>query len=426
MLKPFFKFLIPACLVLLTLPVSSALAFPQFNYLTKGGVSLDQGDMRLGRVRLHPGLAFESSYESNIFDEADQNFANNTFESPTDDFVFTVKPSMRVELERAAGEIFGFYADYRGRDENFLNEGKQDFFNHSISGGINLGGPGGRSDVTVGGSWEKSAGGINRDINSNLGNRQANTTTIGFVELLYSLSEIFKLQLKAEVIDEKFQGSATQNSDEYNIGGSLFWQATKPAAFGVKYNHRIRSYKTPSPVNDNSGSDQVFLALKWEPTSLITSEVAVGIDVRRFDTFKGENSENLVYQLAVNYRPVKRTRIVLRSSREVLDSFFGSIQSYILTSVSLGISQKLGKKFTLLVDLSGDNLDYQRSSIDTTNGNGVKTRIDNTIAGSTSLVYEIQKWLDARASYKYEENFSNFDSRDFLNHTGIFEIAAKY
>jgi hypothetical protein len=425
MLKPFFKFLILACLILLTLPVSAP-AFPQFDYLTKGGVSLDQGDMRLGRVRLHPGLAFASSYESNIFDEADQNFANGTFEDPTDDFIFTIKPSMRVELERAAGEIFGFYAEYEGRDEHFLNEDEQDFFNHLVSGGINLGGPGGRGDVTVGGSWEKSAGGANRDINSNLGNRQANTTAIGFVELLYALTKTFKLQLKGEVVDEKFQGSATENSDEYNLGGSLFWQATKPAAFGVKYNHRIRNYETPSPANDNSDSDQVFLALKWEPTSLITSEVAVGVDVKRFDTFEGENSENLVYQLAVNYRPVKRTRIVLRSNREVIDSSFGAIQSYILSSLSLGISQKLGKKLTLLVDLSGDHLDYRRSSTDTVNGGVVKTRVDRTVAGSTALVYEIQKWLDARASYKYEENFSNFDSNEFLNHVGIIEIAAKY
>jgi hypothetical protein len=425
MLKPFVKLLILACLVPLAIPAST-LAFPQFDYLTKGGVSLEQGDIRLGRVRLHPGVALESSYESNIFDEADQNFTNGTFEDPTDDFIFSIKPSMRLELERAAGEVFGFYAGYEGRDEHFLHETEQDFFNHLVSAGINLGGPGGRGDVTVGGSWEKSAGGSNRDINSNLGNRQANTTTAGFVELLYSLTQTFKLQLKADVTDEKFQGSATENSDEYNLGGSVFWQATKPAAFGVKYNHRIRRYETPDPTNDNSESDQAFLALKWEPTSLISGEVAVGVDVKRFNTFKGEDSENLVYQLAVNYRPVKRSRIVLRSNREVIDSSFGTIQSYILSSLSLGISQKLGKKFTLLVDLSGDHLDYRRSSVDTVNGGKVKTRIDKTLAGSTALVYEIQKWLDARASYKYEENFSNFDSNDFLNHVGIIEIAAKY
>jgi len=426
MLKPFFKFLISACLVLLILPASSP-AFPKFNYLTKGGVSLEPGDMRVGRVQLRPGLAFETSYESNILNSASRSFANGSFQDPTDDVIFSVKPSMKVLLDRAAGEVFGFYVDYQGNDENFLHEGEtQDFFNHLIDGGINLGGPGGRGDVTIGGSWNKAAGGTSRDINSNIGNRQATTTITGFVELLYSLSPIFKAQLKADVTDEKFQGVVSQNVDEYNFGGSLFWQATTPAAFGVKYKHKIRRYQIPTPSNDNSDSDQIFLAMRWEPTTLISGEIAVGIDMKRFETFKGEDSKDLVYQLDVIYHPQKRTKITLNAGREIPDSSFAGIQSLILTSFSLELSQKMGKKLTLLVDLVHDNLNYRRSSVDTVNGAGNITRIDNTVSGSTALVYEIQKWLNARARYEYEQNFSNFDGSDFLNHIGTLEIAAKY
>jgi len=427
MLKPFFKFFIPACLVLLTLPVST-LAVPNFDYLTKGGVSLEQGDMRIGRIQLSPGLAFESSYESNIADSADKTFAfSGTVQEPTDDFIFTIKPSMRVALDRAAGEIFGFYIDYLGRDEHFLHEGDDnDFFNHRVGGGINLGGPGGRSDLTIGGSWNKEAGGVNRDLNSNLGNRQATTTTVGFTELLYSLSKIFKVQLRADATNEKFQGAALQNIDTYNLGGSIFWQATTPAAFGIKYNHRFRRYDTVTLLNDDSDSDQVFLAVRWQPTSLISGEFAVGVDIKRFDTLKGEDSTDLVYQLDVDYTPQKRTRISLRSSREVPDSSFAGIHSLIETSFGLDLSQGLGKKFTLLVGVGLDNSDYRRSAVDTTSDGNVKTRVDNTVFGTTALVYEIQKWLNARARYTYEENISNFDGSDFLNHIGIIEIAAKY
>lgn len=427
MLKPFFKFFILACLILLVLPVST-FAFPKFDYLTKDGVSLEQGDMRIGRILLSPGLAFESSYESNIADSADKTFAfSGTVQEPTDDFIFTIKPSMRVALDRAAGEIFGFYVDYQGRDEHFLHEGDDnDFFNHRAGGGINLGGPGGRSDLTIGGSWNKEAGGVNRDLNSNIGNRQATTTTGGFVELLYSLSKIFKVQLRADATDEKFQGVATQNLNTYNLGGSIFWQATTPAAFGIKYNHRLRRYVNFSAVNDDSDSDQVFLAVRWQPTSLISGEFAVGVDMKRFDKLKGEDSTDLVYELEVDYTPQKRTRISLRSSREVPDSSFAGIQSLIETSFNLELSQGLGKKFTVLAGVGLDNSDYRRSTVDTTSDGNVKTRVDNTVFGTTALVYEIQKWLNARARYTYEENISNFDGSDFLNHIGIFEIAAKY
>jgi hypothetical protein len=427
MLKPVFKFFILACLFLLLLPVST-LAVPNFDYLTKGDVSLEQGDMRIGRIQLSPGLAFESSYESNIANSADKTFAfSGTVQEPTDDFIFTIKPSMRVALDRAAGEIFGFYVDYLGRDEHFLHEGDDnDFFNHRVGGGINLGGPGGRSDLTIGGSWNKSAGGVNRDLNSNIGNRRATTTTDGFIELLYSLSKIFKVQLRADATDEKFQGVATQNLDTYNLGGSIFWQATTPAAFGIKYNHRLRRYENLSTVNDDSDSDQVYLAVRWQPTSLISGELAVGVDIKRFDTLKGEDSTDLVYELNMDYTPQKRTRITLRSSREIPDSSFAGIQSLIETSFNLDLSQGLGKKFTLLMGVGLDNSDYRRSSVDATSDGNVKTRVDNTVFGTTALVYDIQKWLDARARYTYEENISNFDGNDFLNHIGILEIAAKY
>jgi hypothetical protein len=426
MAKPFFKSLISFCLILLILPAPS-FAFPKFGYLTSGGISWEQGDMRLGRVKLHPGLAFESSYESNILNSADDDFANGSVQEPTDDFVFTVRPSMKLELERATGEIFGFTFEYQGRDEHFLHEGDtQDFFNHTVNGAINLGGPGGRSDVTIGGSWNKSAGGLIRDLNSNIGNRQSNTTKGAFLDALYSLSSIFKVQLNAAVTDRKYQGVRRQNIDLYDLGGSFFWQATAQAAFGVKYNHTIRRYEIPSPINDNSDSDQVYLAMRWEPSTLFYGEIAVGVDVKRFDTFKGENTENIIYQLDLSYRPLKRTHITLFASRTVPDSTFQGIQSLIQSDVKLVVGQALGKKFTLIGEAGLDNSDYRRSAIDTVNGRAVKTRIDNTFTGTATLVYNIQRWLDARARYVFEENMSNFNSNDFLNHIGVLEIAAKY
>lgn len=423
------RIFIPVILLLLILPSSATgrdNPFPKFDALTKDGYSLEPGDMRVGRVKLHPGLAFESRYESNIFEEADRDFQTKT-EDPTDDFIFTIKPSMGIALDRAPGEVFGFFVDYEGRDESYLEEGgTQNFFNHEVGGGVNLGGPGGRSDLTIGGSWEKRAGGGSRDFNSNIGNRQVRRTYTGYADLIYSISKIFKLELNVSVEDNKYQARRAQNVDEYNAGGALFWQATTPAAFGIKYNHKIREYELPTPSNDNSQADQVFLALRWEPSSLFFGEFAVGYDTKRYKNIKGDNSENLVYQVDLRYRPVKRTKITFKAGRQIVDSTFSTIQSYVLSSARLKASQRLGKKMSAFIDLIHEHLDYRRSAPDSANGGGIRTRIDNTVSGATGLKYDIQKWLEATAKYKYEENISNFDDRDFINHIGLFEIAAKY
>lgn len=402
-------------------------AFPSFELLKEGGVSLEPGNMSVGRIKLRPGFAFESKYDSNILNEADQSFSVSTIpEGRTDDFVFINKPSMEIVLDRAPGEVLGFDFGYEGRDENFLEEGgSQNFFNHLVDGAINLGGPGGRGDVTIGSSWDKSAGGTNRDLNSNIGARQASITVNNFVDARYSLSRLFKLQVLGNMEDSKFQGSKLQNVDEYNLGGSVFWQATQPVAFGVKYNHRVRHYETPNPNNDNSISDQVYLAMRWVPTALVSGEIAVGYDTKRYENVKGDNNQNLIYQANVLYQPVERTRITLRAGREIVDSTFGTIQAFVLTTTGLGVTQRLGKKVSASVDFLYENLNYQRSAPDSANG-GVRTRKDNQISGIVGLKYEIQKWLEARARYQYEENISNFDALDYKKHVGSLEIAAKY
>jgi Putative beta-barrel porin 2 len=433
--KYFGRIFISLFALLLALPslaIGGTSPFPDFDVFKEGGVSLEPGDMRLGRIHLHPGFAFETRYDSNILNQADRNFPDGTFEDRTDDFIFTNKPSMGIALERAPGEVFGFNLDYEGRDENFLEEGEsQNFFNHEIDGAVNLGGPGGRGDVTIGGGWEKRAGSTSRDLNSNIGARQSRTTTNVYVDGRYSISKLFKLQLVGSMRDDKYQTRKTQNVDEYNLGGSVFWQATKPASFGVKYNHRMRHYETPSAsgVNtssrDNSSADQVFLALRWEPTALISGEVAVGYEDKRYEVFKGDNVQGLVFQLDMLYQPVKRTSVSFTASRENVDSSFRAIQGFVLTSADLGIDQRLGKKVSASIDVLYENLDYRRSTLDSKHSS-VLTRIDNSIAGEIGLRYEIQKWLEAKGSYLYEQNFSNFIDKEYGKHVGLLEIAARY
>jgi putative beta-barrel porin BBP2 len=426
MMERYFRGIFVLLLVLILALPSLAFAFPAFDALTKGGVSVAPGDMRVGRVQLHPGFAFETRYDSNILNEADQRFDNGNFEGRTGDLIFTNIPSMGIALDRAPGEVFGFYFDYEGKDENFLEEGgSQSFFNHEMDGGINLGGPGGRADVTIGAGWEKAAGGTVRDFNSNIGARQSRITIDNFVDMRYAITKTLNFQLGATSEKNTYQGTDAQNVDEYNLGGSLFWQATKPAAFGVKYNHRARRYEFVSAINDDSDADQAYLAVRWVPTSLISGEIAVGYDTKRYKNFKGDNNQNLVFLVDLLYQPVQRTSVAFTGGRDIVDSTFGTIQAYVLTSAGVVVKQLLGKKVEAYVDILYENLNYQRSAPDNSNG-GVRTRIDHQIATTIGLTYEIQKWLEAKASYRWEENISNFDAVDYVKHVGRLEIAAKY
>ncbi len=400
--------------------------FPQFEIFPKGKKDSDPRKFRLGRVQLHPGFAFESKYDDNVFLTANKSFSNGTSEGKEEDFIFTNKPSLGLELERTPGEIFGFNFNYEGEDEHFVNLGdSQNTFNHNLTGNLNFGGAGGRSDITVGGSYDKSRKGRTFDIQTNIGNRVKTETYTGLIDLIYFPSRVLRLQVGTDFEERRF-GEPNQNFDSilYNFNGSIFWQKSPLWAYGVSYVHSRRDYQSSTGLDD-SHTDQVLLGARWKATTWIEGELFVGFNSKRFDNLSSEDSQNLVYLIGLKYQPVERTRLTLRGSRQIRDTAFNNVQFLISHSVRLELAQNLGRKFQVEITSVYDHIDYRRPVLDF-QGLEVKTRVDNRVEVSLALIYEIQYWLEAKAKYRYVQNFSNFDANDFINNVGLLEISAKY
>lgn len=396
--------------------------FPQ------GGKDVETGNIQIGRVKVHPGFAFETRYEDNVFLEADQTFANGTSEGRTDDFIFINQPYLGLKLDRLEGELFGFDLSYRGNDEHFLNlSNTQDVFEHRIAGSVNLGGPGGRGDLTFGGSYFSTQSIESRDLQTNIGNRVSNKERSVYADFIVIFRKTFRVKAHGDFQQRTFGGTLSrEDRDTYNFGGSIFWQFTKLTALGVKYNHRLREYPEVSAVNFDSNSDQVFVAIRWEPTALVRGEVAVGYDTKRFKGIAGQDRQDVIYQIDLEYHPVDRTNFVLTGVRSIQDSSFGVIQAYLSSSVGLTWYQKLGKKFSTEIGASFQNLDYDKFAVDTPGGGVLRVRKDNSVSTVVALVYDIQKWLKARAVYRFENNNSNFDDRDFKSNTGVLNLSLAY
>ncbi len=416
-------------LLLLFLPSIGA---AQIEIFPKGGLDLrtDEGKIRIGRVEIHPGLALESRYDSNVFQEANKTFENGTSEDKDDDFIFTISPSIGINLERGKGELLGFDFKYIGNSEHFVNLSSEDTFEHDVNASVNFGGPGGRTDVTLGGRYFKTRSIQDRDLQSNLGARQDEEDSKLFANLVYILSETFRVRLNGDFRREDFSGSPgidIEDVDTINLGGAVFWQITQPTAIGVRYNHRIRDYLTPSTTNFDGEADAIFFLVKWEPTKLLRSEVELGYETKRFDNISGQDVDDFVFNVDVEYSPTQRRKFLFNATRQIQDSSFRLIQAFIYTAAEGSVLQRLGRKFSTRAGFQFENLDYQKSAVDNTSIGGVsRVRVDNTITGTLAVIYDIQSWLKAEAEYKYEQNFSNFDDRDYEQNVGTLRLSATY
>jgi len=408
----FCKILVSVLLLALVAPPFT-FGFPSFEIFPKKSNDLDPKKFRFGRVQLHPGFAFESKYDDNIFLQRDLE---------NEDFIFTNKPSLGVVLERTPGEIFGFNFDYQGEDEHFVNLGDtQNTFNHNVAGNLNFGGTGAQSSINVGGSYDKSRNSQIFDFQTNIGNRVNIETYTGLLDLIYLPTKTIRFQLGSNFNEWRFE-EPNQRLDSvlYSFNGSIFWLKSSLATYAVLYSHSRKDYKVPSN-NDDSYTDQVLLGGEWKANAWISSELFIGFNSKRFDTFSNRDSQNLVYLIDLKYQPVERTRLTLRGSREIQDSTFQDVQFLILNGVKLDLTQRMGKKFQVEILGKYENFDYKVPV-----GSLGKTRVDNRVEISLALIFEIQDWLEAKAKYSYVENISNFDTFDFINNAGLLEISTKY
>ena len=414
----FYKVLVTVLLLGLVAPPLT-FGFPSFEIFPKSKEDSDPRKFRLGRVQLHPGFAFESKYDDNIFLRADS-------KDKDENFIFTNKPSLGVELERTPGEIFGFNFDYQGEDEHFVHlSDTQNAFNHYVTGNLNFGGAGGQSDITVSGSYDKSRNSRTFDFQTNIGNRVNIETYTGLFDFIYLPTKAVRLQLGSNFNEWRFEEpNQTFDSVLYNFNGSIFWQKSPLVAYGVLYEHSRKDYRLPSTRLDDSHTDQVLLGGGWKASAWISGELFVGLNSKRFDNFSNEDSQNLVYLIDLKYQPVERTRLTLRGSREIRDSTFSDIQFFIYNGLRLDLAQRLGRKFQAEIMGRYENFDYHRPIV--IQPGVAKIRVDNRVEVSLALIYEIQDWLEAKAKYSYVENISNFDASDFTNNVGLLEISARY
>jgi hypothetical protein len=399
--------------------------FPSFKIFTESEENPTARKLSLGRVQLHPAFSFESTYNDNIFLLANKVLASGPPEGKEGDFIFVNKPSLGMELKRIPGEIFGFNLNYQAEDEHFVDLGDtQDVVNHSVSGNLNFGGTGGKSNLTLGGNYQKTRNAQSFDIQTNVGNRAGIQTYVGLLDFIYLPSKVLRFALGSSLIVERFDSpNQVFDSNLYNATGSVHWQSSPLLAYGVSYIYSVRDYDMPVTGLFNSDTHQFSLAANWQATPWLDGELSVGMNSKNYDDF---TRLNVVFQFDLKYRPVNRTQITFKANREIRDSLFQGVRFVIYHGIRLEIARSLGKKF--LAEITGryGNYDYRLPTVDSQGGGTLKTRIDNRVEASLALTYQIQDWLAATARYRYVENHSNYDGSEFINNVGTIEISAAY
>jgi hypothetical protein len=149
---------------------------------------------------------------------------------------------------------------------------------------------------------------------------------------------------------------------------------------------------------DNQTTQQVAGSIDWQPREKITVKIEGGAELRKFDR---ETKINPVVKAQIEWRPRQETRLFLNAYQRNEVSALNQGQVFNLRGVAAGFSQRLGSKWTFLLETG-----YEKSEYFEVKSTGVSSRNDEIWFVSPRLTYRFTDLCDLSLFHRTSDNTS--------------------
>ncbi len=194
--------------------------------------------------------------------------------------------------------------------------------------------------------------------------------------------------------------NAVGSTTDWTLSGSLNYQLAPSLSAGLGAGW---GYSKVAIGPDNTYED-VNLNLSWAFARKLSLSVNGGAQIRQFIGSGQSSLLSPTFGVTLNYHPFRFTAIYLTASRSIGASYFQS-QVNVNTSVSVGLSQRLFKKYSLSLSGSYGLTEYQNSSSQAPPE--ITGRADTQTSFSVSVNRSFLKRGTASVFYSKSQNSSN-------------------
>ena len=209
--------------------------------------------------------------------------------------------------------------------------------------------------------------------------------------------------------------AAGQSSTNYEQSGFVDSSAAYgEVALRYTYSPKTRlavAYRAGTSQVDGAG-DQQFqrgtVRMVWKPREKIAIDLEAGGEHRTFDN---GSSTKPVFEAKIGWTPQPGTEISLSGFRRTEASSFSTGQNYDVTGAAIGLSQKIGNRWTARFEGGLENASYYRVS-----GSGSASRRDRILFARPSVRYQISDDSQVELFYRYERDQSSQSGFGYDNH----------
>jgi hypothetical protein len=227
----------------------------------------------------------------------------------------------------------------------------------------------------------------------------------------------------AWAIREKFAVEVAAGHDSTDYKSANFTDSNLTygeIALRYAYSPKTRlslAYKGGRFKVDGAGAQTVHRTtarIEWNPTEKIAINLEAGAEHRSFDN--GSDTTPVV-EARIGWKPRDGTEIYLNGYRREQASAFLPGQNYTQGGAALGISQRLGGKWTGRLEGGVERASYTQVS-----GAGTASRVDTIHFIRPSVEYRFTDDFSMGLYYRYSENSSNNAAFGYQDNTAGIEM----
>lgn len=389
-------------------------------FILSSSQAFAQEGIRLGNLKVIPGIEGQTVYDDNIFMK---NGSNDVDQKKVSDWIYHVKPSLLLNYtmpERGFINL-GYRGDWAFYDDNSGNNWK----NNQGVFAVDYRSPGGliigidnlyvRAEDPYGSPDQYNIGRVTKRWNNDL------KTKVG-----YLFSERLRSFVYYNFYKQRYGSDLDASQDYYdNEVGIGMEMKFLPKTWGfVRYHYGERSFDSDLiSSNFRGGSDwhKASAGLTWDAMAKLTGELNFGYQWKTYDntaTSAGilrQDVNTWIAATVLNYKPLETTTISLNVVRATRDSAADTGEYFNDTSVGLNLQQIFLRRFTFKVGGMYGKNDYNTNN-----------REDDNYQANAGLEYKPKDWLGLGVEYWYREKSSNVVENEFKDNQFIVFLKLMY
>ncbi len=172
-------------------------------------------------------------------------------------------------------------------------------------------------------------------------------------------------------------------------------------------------------VLPDSDQHDVYMGLDWKISSKSHGRIKLGYGHKTFSDDAYSDLDTFNLELDASHQISRKTTIIARAFSGFNESMITASRAILANEVSLELDQKITGKISMNITGSYHRDDFQGKM---TYGNKTKERNDNFYKAGLEFRYEMLKWLNLAAGYRFLQRDSNFSAFDYTNNTGYFTV----